>query len=113
MRRNFTALLVLLMVLAFSTEGFAYKINHYREEPGIRVEALARRIILIPVASAQTISAGKIGSRSVTFSHIELYNLSESRSTDFRPVYKLECISGGRGYYVEVDAVTGRVLAFR
>ena len=101
------------MVLVFSERGFAYKINHYREEPGIRVEALQKKIGLIPVASAQSIAAWQIGNRNVKFSNIELYNMNAARSADFRPVYKLECESGGRGYHIEVDAVTGQVLLFR
>ena len=113
MRSKFIALLVVCMVLCFSAEGFAYRINHYREEPGIRTEASAKKIGLIAVASAQSIAAGQIGSRSVTFREIELYNMNNARSGDFRPVYKLECVSGGRGYCVEVDAVTGQVLMFR
>ena len=101
------------MVLVFSQAGFAYKINHYREEPGIRLEASQKRIGLIAVASAQSIAAGQIGSRNVKFNNIELYNMNAARSADFRPVYKLECESGGRGYEIEVDAVTGRVISFR
>ena len=113
MRRIFRALLVVFMVLCFSRQGLAYKINHYREEPGIRIEASAKKVGLIPIASAQMIAARQIGKSNVVFSDIELYSMGSTRSSDFRPVYKLECVSGGRGYYVEVDAVTGIVLTFR
>ena len=112
-REKFIALLVICMVLVFSEEGFAYRINHYREEPGIRVEASAKKVGLIPIASAQNIAARQIGSTNVKFSNIELYDMNAARSADFRPVYKLECISGGRDYHIELDAATGRVLIFR
>ena len=114
MRTKFLALLVILMVLCFSCEGFAYKINHYREEPNIRVEASTKRVSLIPIASAQLTAARQIGSKNVTFTEIELYNRANLRtnSFDFRPVYKMECVSGGRGYLIEIDATNGSVMTF-
>ncbi|MBQ7221673.1 MAG: hypothetical protein IJS28_11920 [Synergistaceae bacterium] len=115
MRRKFIALLVIFMVLAFSEDGFAYKINHYREGEGVRAEAYRRNIRLIPIAQAQVITANRVGSRSITFTDIVFDNEAGKYpdSTDFRPVYTLNCVSVGRGYSVKVDAVTGQVLSFR
>ena len=115
MRTRFFAPLVMFMVLCLSSQGLAYKVNHYREEPGIRNEAYTRKVWLIPIASAQTIAAKQIGSSKVTFSSIELFNRVDMRtsSADFRPAYKLECRSGGQVYLMEIDASTGQVLTFR
>ena len=33
--------------------------------------------------------------------------------TNFRPVYKVECVSGRDEYDVVVDAVTGEILKFK
>ncbi len=65
---------------------------------------------LIPVAKAQSIAAGRIGSQNVRFNVIELNN--EAKSKDFRPVFSLECVSGGRLYEIKIDAMTGSVIAF-
>ena len=112
-REKIIALLVIGIVLIFSEEVFAYRINRYCEEPGIRLQALEKGIGIIPIASAQSIAVRQIGSRSLKFNSIELYDMNVEKSSDFRPVYKLECTSGGRGYHVEIDAVTGKVLEFK
>ena len=111
MRRiKYFAPLVMFMVLCFAEQGFAYKINHYREEQGIRAEAAIRKVRLIPIAYAQTIAAARIGTDRVSFADIELIN--EARSADFRPVFRMKCVSAAGGYDIEVDASSGSVLTF-
>ncbi|MBQ7733499.1 MAG: PepSY domain-containing protein [Synergistaceae bacterium] len=34
-------------------------------------------------------------------------------SAEFRPIYELECVSRGRKYDMDIDAVTGEVLKFK
>ena len=110
MRRiKYFAPLVMFMVLCFAKQGFAYKINHYREEQGIRAEAAIRKIRLIPVAYAQTVAAARVGTDRISFADIELINDS---SPDFRPVFRMKCVSAAGGYDVEVDASSGSVLTF-
>ena len=111
MRIRFLALLAVSMVLAFSGEGHAYKVNHYRETPGIRAEAASRKVRLIPIALAQTIAARQVGTSKVSFPEIELRNVSGD--SVFMPVYVLKCSDGAGSYEAVVDAVTGRVLDFR
>lgn len=114
MRKKNIALLVIFMVLIFSEQSFAYKVNHYREEHNIRAEASQRRMQLIPIAKAQTIAARRIGAVRVSFSMIELNNEADEfpGGSDFRPVYKLKCISVNNTYDIAVDAINGRILHF-
>ena len=110
MRRiKYFAPLVICMVLCLAAQSFAYKINHYREEQGIRAEAAIRKVRLIPIAYAQTVAAARVGTDRISFADIELINAS---SPDFRPVFRMKCVSAAGGYDVEVDASSGSVLAF-
>ena len=108
--KKFFAPLAICMVLCFAGQSFAYKINHYREEQGIRAEAAIRKVRLIPIAYAQTIAAARVGADRISFTDIELIN--EARSADFRPVFKMKCITPSQGYYIDVDASTGTILKF-
>ncbi len=112
-KAKYCALFAVIAVLCVSGEALAYKINHYREGENVRAEAARRKINLIPIAQAQAIAAGQAGSENVSFPMIELADTAgrTSASSDYRPVYKLECVSSGRSCYVVVDAVTGRVLS--
>ena len=107
---KFFAPLAVFMVLCFAEQGFAYKINHYREEQGIRAQAAVRKVRLIPIAYAQTIAAARVGADRVSFSDIELIN--SARSSDFRPVFRMKCVTPSNGYNIDVDASTGTILAF-
>ncbi|MBQ7216336.1 MAG: hypothetical protein IJS39_10185 [Synergistaceae bacterium] len=110
MRRiKYFAPLVMFMVLCFAEQGFAYKINHYREEQGIRAEAAIRKVRLIPIAYAQTIAAARVGADRISFTDIELVNAS---SADFRPVFRMKCVTVSQGYYIDVDASTGTIVTF-
>ena len=111
MKAKFIALLVICMVLGFSKDVLAYKVYRYREDASVRKEAAERNIMLIPVARAQAIAAGRLGTSQVTFPAIELYD-ERTSSEDFRPVYKLECVCANQNYKVVVDAATAMVLDF-
>ena len=111
MRRNFLVMLAVCAVMVFANQGFAYKINHYREEPGIRSEAMNRKVNLIPIAYAQVIVARHIGTERVSFPDIALVN--EAGGAGFRPMYRMKCAAGSHGYEAEVDAVTGQVMTLR
>ena len=111
MRTKFIALLVICMVLCSAKDVLAYKVYHYSEDGNIRAEAALRNIMLIPVARAQAIAAGRLGTVQVIFPNIELYNAG-STSADFRPAYKLECVSSNNNYVIVVDAARARVLSF-
>ena len=111
MRRiKYFAPLVICMVLCLAAQSFAYKINHYREEQGIRAEAAIRKIRLIPIAYAQTIAAARVGADRISFTDIELINAA--RSSDFRPVFRMKCVTPGNGYNIDVDASTGTIVTF-
>ena len=112
MRTKFIALLVIFMVLGFSEQGYAYRINHYREAEGIRAEAARRNIRLIPIAFAQTIAAGKVNSSRVSFTNIELDNEAEryKANSGFLPVYKMEYVADGHSFRIEIDASNGTTL---
>ncbi len=111
MRRiKYFAPLVMLMVLCLAEQGFAYKINHYREEQGIRAEAAVRKVRLIPIAYAQSIAAARVGADRISFTDIELIN--GAKSSDFRPVFRMRCVTPSKGYDVDVDASTGTILTF-
>ena len=36
----------------------------------------------------------------------------KARSADFRPVFRMKCVSAAGGYDIEVDASSGSVLTF-
>ena len=98
------------MVLCLAGKVFAYKINHYREEQGIRAEAAIRKVRLIPIAYAQTIAAARVGADRISFTDIALINTAGS--SDFRPVFRMKCVTPGNGYNIDVDASTGTILTF-
>ena len=111
MRRiKYFAPLVICMVLCFAEQGFAYKINHYREEQGIRAEAAIRKVRLIPIAYAQTIAAARVGADRISFTDIELIN--DAGSSGFRPVFRMKCVTPSNGYDIDVDASTGTIVTF-
>ena len=109
-REKYFALLALCMVLCFARQSFAYKINHYREEQNIRAEAAIRKIRLIPIAYAQTIAAERVGTDRISFTDIELIN--SAGSSDFRPIFRMKCVTPSQGYDVDVDAATGTIVTF-
>ena len=111
MKAKFIALLVICMVLSFSKDVSAYKVYNYHEGENVRKEAAERNIMLIPIARAQALAAGRLGTANVTFPAIELYNEQPS-SSDFRPMYKLECVSDHHNYIIVVDAARAKVLSF-
>ena len=98
------------MVLCLTTQSFAYKINHYREEQNIRAEAAIRKIRLIPIAYAQTIAAERVGTDRISFTDIELIN--SAGSTGFMPVFRMKCVTPSQSYDIDVDASTGTILTF-
>ncbi|MBQ9433390.1 MAG: hypothetical protein IJU26_04150 [Synergistaceae bacterium] len=111
MRRiKYFAPLVMFMVLCLAGKVFAYKINHYREEQGIRAEAAIRKVRLIPIAYAQTIAAARVGADRISFTDIALINTAGS--SDFRPVFRMQCVTPSNGYNIDVDASTGTILTF-
>ncbi len=111
MRRiKYFAPLVMFMVLFLAGQSFAYKINHYREEQGIRAEAAIKKIRIIPIAYAQTIAAARVGTDRISFTDIELIN--SASNSDFRPVFRMKCVTPSKGYDIDVDASTGTIITF-
>ena len=109
MRTKIIALLVSFMVLGFSMDALAYKVYHYREGDDVRAEAARRNVMIIPIARAQMIAAGRLGTAQVIFPAIELYD-EQTGSSEFRPVYRMECVSANRKYIIVVDAANAKVL---
>ena len=107
---KFFAPLAIFMVLCFAGQSFAYKINHYREEQGIRAEAAIRKVRLIPIAYAQTIAAARVGADRINFTDIELINAAGV--SGFTPVFRMKCVTPNQGYDIDVDASTGTILSF-
>ncbi|MBQ7154429.1 MAG: PepSY domain-containing protein [Synergistaceae bacterium] len=86
-----------------------------RESYYVRKEAERRNLTLLNVMQAKYLAARTIGSASVKFKEIELEDEHDDypNAINFRPVYKLECVSGGNEYEIEIDAVTAQVLKFK
>lgn len=86
-----------------------------REEQYVREEASRRNITLIAPERAERIALERIGKGGARVKDLELEEESDDypNGTNFRPVYKIECVSGRDEYDIVVDAVTGEILKFR
>ena len=116
MKNKLFVVAVVLSVLGFfcnvATVTFA---DDDHEGYYVREEAARRNMPLISIEHAKRIAADRIGSSHVRFKDIDLEDEADDYySRDgFRPVWKLECVSRGTEYDIDIDAVTGRVLKFK
>lgn len=109
MTKKFLALLVFVLVFAFTAGAFADDSYYVREEAG------RRNMNLISVERVKDIAAQRLNSSNLHFKKIELDNEADDyyNGSDFRPVYEFECYSNGLEYEFVVDAVTGDILKFK
>lgn len=109
MKKVLCALCVVL-VLCFCGQALAD-----REEQYVREESARRNITLIAPERAESIALDRIGKDGVRVKDLELEEESDDypNGTNFRPVYKIECVSGRDEYDVVIDAVTGEILKFK
>ena len=107
MMKKLCVLFAVMLVLAVCGGAFAD-----REERYVREEAARRGIKLLTVAEAREIAVESIGTGNVRVKEVELEDEHDDypNAERFRPVYKVECVSGRDEYDVDIDAVTGRVL---
>lgn len=102
---------LLLAVLAvFSGPVLAHGHHRDREERYVLEEAARRNMKLITESEAQDIARRQAGVTEARFLEVELED--EGHKGNFRPVYKVEFVSGSEKYEAEIDAVNGRVLEF-
>ena len=102
-------LLAVIMVLCICGGAFAG-----REEQYVREEAARRNITLLTVEEARDIAVKQFTSGNARVKDVDLEDEHDDypNAENFRPVYKVECVSGRDEYDVEIDAVTGKVLKF-
>ena len=107
MKKLFCLVLVILVLAGIASA-------HDREERYVREEAARRGMKLLTHSQAQAIVAERVGG-TIRLKEIELEDEADDypNGTDFRPVYSLEVVSGGREYDAELDAVTGEILKFK
>ncbi|MBQ7577177.1 MAG: PepSY domain-containing protein [Synergistaceae bacterium] len=110
MSRKFFAAIIFALVLGIFA-GAAFADDSYF----VREEAARRNMHLISVEQAKSIAEGRLNSRNVIFKDVDLDNEADDypNGTNFRPVYQIECLSGGQEYDIDIDAVTGQVLKFK
>ncbi|MBQ7502101.1 PepSY domain-containing protein [bacterium] len=86
------------------------------DDPGsmiIREEATRRNVTIISVDQAKSAVAQRLSSKKVRYGDIKLENEADDypNESNFRPVYKIECITGlWTEYEFEIDAVSGEML---
>ncbi|MBQ7221672.1 MAG: PepSY domain-containing protein [Synergistaceae bacterium] len=107
--KKLCALLIGVIVLNVCGGAFADHEGRY-----VREEAARRNIALLTEREAREIAAETLGTESFRVKELELEDESDDypNAENFRPVYKLECVSGRDEYDIEIDAVTGKVLKF-
>ena len=108
--KKLCALLAVVIVLGICGGALADHEGQY-----VREEAARRNITLITIEQARDIAVNRVGSGNVMVKDVDLEDEAEDypNAENFRPVYKVECVSGREEYDVEIDAVTGKVLKFK
>lgn len=109
MKKRICALIAVVLMFASVGQVLAKDGRYVREE------AARRDMKLLTIEQAKDIAAKRLGSANVRFKDFDLDNEADDypNGSDFRPVYEFECLSGGREYDFEIDAVTGEVLKFK
>lgn len=109
--KRLCAIVVVVMMVMMSSCALAQTDT---KSGRVRDEAVRRGMKLIGEDRVRQIASGQIGSENIRIKELKLRNEADDYpdGTNFRPVYKLEALSGYEEYELEIDAVTGKILKY-
>lgn len=97
-------------LLALVIVAIACSASYARHDEQYIIEEASRRgMTLISQQQALEIAIKSFKTDEVFIRDFDLDDLYRN-SDKFRPIYELECVSKGRKYEMDIDAVTGEVL---